>query len=407
MILIAFVQASNCSNYPASWRHPLTAPGFLTPAYYQQIAQTLETGKFHLAFLDDRLAMPSQYGDSFADAVHHGIRAVKLDLVPILTAMALATRHLGVGATYSTTYYTPFHVARLFATLDHLSTGRAAWNVVTSLNDAEAQNFGQPHHLDHDRRYDQADEFMQAVYGLWETWAPDALVLDKSRGYFADATKVQRLEYQGHWVQTRGPLTVPRPPQGAPVVIQAGQSHRGRRFAARWGELIFVLFRTMESSQAFYAEIKAQAAAYGRAPDSLKIAPAIYVVVAETEQEAHDKLALIESLAHPMDTLVLLSEIFNYDFAQHALDAPLDDDVLASLSGLRGLLERVIHSSGKRNPTLGDVVEHTQRGTIHEFPVFVGTPTQVADAMEAWVRGRACDGFVLAATHMPGAYEDF
>lgn len=407
MILVAFLQASNCSNYPASWRHPMTDPGFLTPDYYQHIARTLEAGKFHLAFLDDRLAMPSQYEDSFAEAVQHGIRAVKLDLVPIMTAMALATSHLGLGATYSTTYFTPFHVARLFATLDHLSAGRAAWNVVTSLNDAEAQNFGLHKHLDHDVRYDQADEFMQAVYGLWDTWDHDALVQDKAGGRFADPSKVHRLDYQGQWFQARGPLTVPRPPQGYPVVIQAGQSSRGRQFAARWGELIFVLFRTMETSQAFYADIKARAVAYGRSPDSLKVAPAIYVVVGETEQIAHDKLACIESLAQPVDTLVLLSEILNYDFAQHALDEPFSDAALASISGLRGLLDRVVQSSGKRNPTLRDFVDHTRRGTVHEFPVFVGTPEHVADQMEAWVRGRACDGFVLAATHMPGAYEDF
>ena len=407
MILVAFLQASNCSNYPASWRHPLSDPGFLSPDYYQHIARTLEAGLFHLAFLDDRLAMPSQYADSFAEAVQHGIRAVKLDLVPILTAMALATRHIGLGATYSTTYYTPFHVARLFATLDHLSGGRVAWNVVTSLNDAEAQNFGLQHHLDHDLRYDQADEFLQVVYGLWDTWDEDALVLDKTRGQFADPARVQRLDYRGQWFHARGPLTVPRPPQGYPVLIQAGQSSRGRQFAARWGELIFVLFRTMETSQAFYADIKARAAASGRSPDSLKVAPAVYVVVGETAQIAQDKLACIEGLAQPLDALVLLSEVLNYDFAQHALDEPLSDDVLASISGLRGLIDRVVYSSGQRNPTVGDLLRHTGRGTVHELPVFVGTPPQVADQMEAWVRGRACDGFVVAATHMPGAYEDF
>lgn len=406
MFLVAFLQAANCSNYPASWRHPSTELGFLTPDYYQHIARTLEAGKFHLAFCDDRLAMPSQYGDAFAEAVQHGIRVVKLDLVPIVTAMALATRHLGVGATYSTTYFTPFHVARLFATLDHLSGGRVAWNVVTSLNDAEAQNFGHHKHVSHDARYDQADEFMHVAYGLWDTWEAEALRLDKAHGQFADPSRVHRLDYQGQWFYARGPLTVPRPPQGYPVVIQAGQSPRGRQFAARWGELIFVVFPTLETCKAFYMDIKARAVTYGRSPEAIKVAPAVYVVVGETEQMAQEKLAVIERLAHPLDSLVLLSEVFNYDFARHALDEPLSDEVLASMTGLRGFLDRIIQRSGKRNPTVRDFVHYSGRGTVREFPVFVGTPSQVVDQMEVWFSDQACDGFVIAATHIPGAYED-
>lgn len=407
MILVAFMQASNCSNYSASWRHPATDLRFLTPDYYQHIARILEAGKFHLAFFDDRLAMPSQYGDAFAEAMQHGIRVVKLDLVPVMTAMALATRHLGVGATYSTTYYPPFHIARLFATLDHLSGGRAAWNVVTSLNDAEAQNFGLQQHASHNGRYDQADEFMQAVSGLWDTWDNDALLLDREHGRFADPTKVHRLDYHGQWFQTRGPLTVPRCPQGHPVLIQAGQSSRGRTFAARWGELIFVIVPSLEAGQALYADMKARAVQHGRSPDSLYVAPAMYVVVGETEAMAQEKLAYIESLAQPIDALVLLSEVLNYDFARHSLDDVLSDEALASMSGLRGFIDRVVQLSGSANPTVRDFLHYTGRGTLRELPRFVGTPQQIADQMEAWFTGHACDGFVLAATHMPGAYEDF
>ena len=318
MVLVAFMQASNCSNYPASWRHPATDQHFLTPGYYQHIARLLEAGLFHLAFFDDRLAMPSQYGDSFAEAVQHGIRAVKLDLVPVMTAMLLATQHLGVGATYST----PFHVARLFATLDHLSGGRAAWNIVTSLNDAEAHNFGRARHEEHETRYDQADEFVEIVTGLWQTWEDGALLLDRAQERFADPTRVHRLDYQGQWFQAQGPLTVPRTPQGRPVLIQAGQSQRGRDFAARWGELIFVITPTFEVGQALYADVRARAARYGRDPETLTIAPALYIVVGETDAMARDKLAYVQSLARPVDALVLLSELMNYDFARHALDEP-------------------------------------------------------------------------------------
>ncbi|ETX00492.1 MAG: monooxygenase [Candidatus Entotheonella factor] len=407
MILVAFMQASNCSNYPASWRHPHTASGFMTADYYQNIARVLEAGKFHLAFFDDRLAMPSQYQGSYEEAVRHGIRVVKMDLVPLMTAMAMATTHLGLGATYSTTYYPPFHIARLFATLDHLSGGRVAWNVVTSLNDAEAQNYGLQRHMAHDARYDVADEFLEVVYGLWDTWEDDALVLDRAQGYFADPAKVHWLDYQGQWYQAKGPLTVPRSPQGYPVVIQAGQSSRGRDFAARWGELIFVIFPSIEVGKAAYDDVKTRAANLGRNPDHLKIAPAVYAVVGETEAMAQEKLAYIESLADATDSLVLLTEVFNYDFGQHDLDEPLSQEAMDSMSGIRSFLERVIQGSGKANPTLRDFMAYTGRGTLRELPRFVGTPSQVADQMEAWLRGGACDGFVLAATHMPGAYEDF
>ena len=407
MILIAFMQASNCSNYVASWRHPHTASGFMTADYYQTIARVLEAGKFHLAFFDDRLAMPSQYQGSYETAVRHGIRAVKMDLVPLMTAMAMATTHLGLGATYSTTYYPPFHIARLFATLDHLTGGRVAWNVVTSLNDAEAQNYGAQRHMAHDDRYDVADEFLQVVYGLWDSWEDDALVLDRAQGYFADPGKVHQLDYQGQWYQAKGPLTVPRSPQGYPVVIQAGQSHRGRDFAARWGELIFVIFSSIEAGRVVYEDIKSRAANLGRNPEHLKIAPAVYAVVGETESMARDKLAYIESLADPMDALVLLTEVLNYDFGQHGIDEPLPQEAMDAMTGIRSIVDRVTQGSGKANPTLRDFIEHSGRGTLQEAPRFVGSPSQVADQMEAWLRGGACDGFVLAATHMPGAYEDF
>ena len=239
MTLVAFLQAQNCSNYPASWRHPESATDFMTARYYQRMARTLEDGKFHLAFFDDRLAMPDRYGDDFAESVRHGVRVVKMDPVTVLTVMGMATQRLGLGATYSTTYYEPFHVARVFATLDHLAGGRAAWNVVTSLNDSEAANMGQEAHLAHDLRYDRADEFMEVVLGHWDSWEDDALVLDRERGAFADPAKVHRLDHRGRWLRSRGPFTVPRSPQGRPVIVQAGQSGRGRRFAARWGELLF------------------------------------------------------------------------------------------------------------------------------------------------------------------------
>ncbi len=405
--MVAFLQAQNCSNYPASWRHAATAQDFLSPEYYQRIARTLEAGKFHLAFFDDRLAMPDRYGDDFAESVRHGIRVVKLDLIPLLTAMGMATRRLGLGGTYSTTYYEPFHVARVFATLDHMVGGRAAWNVVTSLNDSEAANFGQAHHPDHDTRYDRADEFMEVVLGHWDAWEDDAIVLDREHGVFADPAKVHRLSHAGKFFRTRGPFTVPRTPQGHPVLIQAGQSGRGRRFAARWGELIFVISPNLELGRKIYREFKDAVAQVGRDPDLVRVTPAAYVVVAETRAMAEDKAAYIDRLANPLDTLVLLSEVLNFDFATRALDQPFSDEDLASISGLQAIRDRVIQASGKPNPTTRDFIEHSGRGRLREMPVFAGDPSDVADGLEEWFTTGASDGFVLAATHMPGAYEDF
>jgi FMN-dependent oxidoreductase (nitrilotriacetate monooxygenase family) len=405
--MVAFLQAQNCSNYAASWRHRDAAPDFLSAEYYQRIARVLEAGRFDLAFFDDRLAMPDRYRDDHGDAVRHGVRVVKMDLIPLLTAMGLATRHLGIGGTYSTTYYQPFHVARVFATLDHMLAGRAAWNVVTSLNDSEAANFGEATHPEHDARYDVADEFMEAVLGHWDTWEDDAIIRDRETGVFADPAKVHRLDHRGPHFRTRGPFTVPRTPQGRPVVIQAGQSGRGRRFAARWGELIFVIYPNVDVARRSYRELKDEIARAGRDPGRVAVAPAIYCIVGETQTMAEEQAAYIEGLAHPLDSLVLLSEVMNFDFGSKGLDDPFTPDDLASLSGLQAVRDRVIQASGTPTPTVRDFITYSGRGTLRELPRFIGTPKTVADGLEEWFTTGACDGFVLAATHIPGAYEDF
>ncbi len=407
MALVAFLQAQNCSNYPGSWRHPATMNDYLSPEYYQRIARTLEAGKFHLAFFDDRLAMPDILGNDHAEAVRNGIRVVKLDLISILTAMGLATSKLGLGGTYSTTYFEPYHVARVFATLDHMLGGRVAWNVVTSLNDSEAHNMGATTHLEHDLRYDRADEFMEVVLGHWDSWGDDAIIQDRATGTFADADQVHRLNYEGKYFRSRGPFTVPRTPQGRPVLIQAGQSGRGQRFASQWGDLIFVLYPNITAGQKVYRTFKDQVAASGRDPAKVRVCPAVYCVVGETESAAQDKRALIDGLSKPIDGLALLSEVLNYDFASKGMDEAFTDDELAGIKGLQAIRDRVVAQSGKQNPTLRDFVDISGRGTIREFPVFCGTPARVAEEMASWYEGEACDGFVLAATHMPGSYEDF
>jgi FMN-dependent oxidoreductase (nitrilotriacetate monooxygenase family) len=405
MALVGFMQAGNTSVYTGSWRHPATEHGFLTASYYEKLGRTLEEGCFDLMFFDDRLAMPGIYGGSVAEAVRTGARPVKLDLSVVLGVVAAATRHIGLGATYSTTYYTPFHVARTFATLDHLSGGRAAWNVVTSVNDSEAQNYGLDEVLGHDVRYDRADEFLEATTGLWDTWDDDALVLDRERGVFADPAAVHELGYKGEWFKVRGPLTVPRGPQGRPVLLQAGSSGRGKDFAARWAEVIFTGDPGIDVARAHYRDQKERIAEGGRDPESVKMLPMAYAVVAETRAQAQDReQLLLNDLVDPMASLTLLSELMNYDFSGLSLDAPITDDLIESVSGIRGLVQNIRQHIGGETVTLADLAGH--RATLLQGPRFVGTGAEVADQMEEWFTTGACDGFVLAATHCPGAYED-
>ncbi|MGA5544668.1 LLM class flavin-dependent oxidoreductase [Mycobacterium sp. NPDC051198] len=406
MSLVAFMQAGSTSVYAGSWRHPATEHSYLDASYYAKIGRQLEEGCFDLMFFDDRLAMPGIYGGSVAEAVRYGARPVKLDLSVILGVLAQTTSHIGLGATYSTTYYAPFHVARTFATLDHLSRGRAAWNVVTSVNDSEAQNFGLDSHLGHDERYDRADEFLDVVAGLWDTWEDGAIQHDRVSGLYADPGKVHELGHVGRYFSTRGPLTVPRTPQGRPVILQAGSSGRGREFASRWADLIFTGDPGIDVARSHYSDQKARIADSGRDPASVRICPMAYAVVGETESHAKEREDMfLNDLVDPMASLTLLSELMNYDFAQHDLDDPVTDALIASVSGIRGLVQNLRAHIGGDRVTVRDLAGH--RATLLQGPRFVGTGKQVADQMEEWFTSGACDGFVMAATHSPGSYEDF
>ncbi|QIL79359.1 LLM class flavin-dependent oxidoreductase [Diaphorobacter sp. HDW4A] len=404
MSLIAFMQAQNCTNYAGSWRHPSSMTDSLSPEYYQRVARTLEEGKFDMAFFDDRLALPDIYGNSHRDTVKYGVRATKLEPTTVLMAMAMATSRLGLGATYSTTYYEPYHVARLYATLDLMTKGRVAWNVVTSMNDSEAANFGHEEHLEHDLRYDRADEFMEVVMGHWDTWADDAIINDKASEIYADPDKVRRLDHTGTYFQSRGPLSVPRSQQGNPVILQAGQSGRGLAFAARWGEVVFCKYPTLEGGKKQYKSLKDAVANAGRDPASLKIAPELKIIVGETESIAKEKRDLIASLSRPIDGLTMIGETLNIDFSNRPYDQPFTDEELAAVSW-QSLRDKVVQVSGKKNPSVRDFVEASGRGTLNDGPCFVGTPTQVADQMQEWFEN-ACDGFVLSGTTVPGTYED-
>jgi FMN-dependent oxidoreductase (nitrilotriacetate monooxygenase family) len=404
MVLVGFLQAQNCTTLASAWRHPDAHSDFTSAAYYQRIGRILEDGKFHLGFFDDRLAMPDIYGGNPAEVVAHGVRVVKIDPVAALMAMGFGTEFLGLGSTASTTYYEPFDVARRFQTVDHMLGGRAAWNVVTSVNDAEAHNMGRVEHMEHDARYDRADEFMEIVHSCWDGWEDGALVVDKQSGLFADPTKVHRLEYKGRYLQSSGTFTVPRSPQGHPVVIQAGASNRGKTFSARWAETVFVAYEDLEHGKRQYADLKAEVARLGRNPDLLSVNTIAYPVVAETRAEAEDKMALIDSLYKEVDGLSLLSEAMNYDFKKKAMDEAFTSEELAGMSGMQAMRDRVMRIAG-RNPTVRDFLEVTRRGRPRE--AVVGSGKDVADHLEQWFTEGACDGFVIAGTHTPGTFEDF
>ena len=406
IVMVGFLQAQNCTNLVSSWRHPLSRTDSYSPDYYRHIGRVLEAGKFHLGFFDDRLAMPDRFGGDHAHTVQYGIRCVKMDPVAVLMTMGMATERLGLGATCSTTYYEPFHVARLFQTVDLMTNGRAAWNVVTSMNDGEALNMGHDAHEDHDGRYDRADEFMEVVLGHWDSWEDDAIVHDKTTGLYAHPEKVHRLDHKGPHFKSRGPFTVPRSPQGHPVVIQAGQSGRGKKFSARWGEVVFVsTYISLAAGVKAYAEAKAEIAAIGRDPASVAICPAVYTVAAETRAEAEDKMALSDRLYEEVDALSLLSEAMNFDFSRKGLDEPFTDEELAGISGTQSMRDRVLEASGIRNPTVRDFIKFSSRARPRN--PFVGSGKDVADLMEEWFTAPCCDGFVLAADNIPGSYEDF
>jgi FMN-dependent oxidoreductase (nitrilotriacetate monooxygenase family) len=277
--------------------------------------------------------------------------------------------------------------------------------VVTSVNDSEAQNFGLETHLGHDERYDRAQEFLEAVTALWDSWEDDALVLDQASGEFADPTKVHEINHAGKWFKVRGPLTVPRTPQGRPTILQAGSSGRGREFAAEWADMIFTADPGLPVAQQHYRDQKERVAASGRNPDDVKVLPMAYAVVGETRAIAEEKERLfLDAYVHPIASLALLSEVLNYDFSKHDLDDVVSDEMMAASGGIRGLAQGV-RSHLDREVTVRDLAAH--RATLLQGPRFVGTAEDVADQMQEWFDTRGCDGFVLAATHLPGAFEEF
>jgi FMN-dependent oxidoreductase (nitrilotriacetate monooxygenase family) len=407
MILSAFLAASNVSTFTGSWLYPTARSDYLSSEYYIDMARLLDQGGIDLAFYDDRLAMPAIYGDSVAETMRTGARAVKLDLLTVLGLMAGGSRELGLGATYSTSYYAPYHVARAFASLDHLSNGRAAWNIVTSVNRSEADNFGSIE-VAHDERYDRAEEFLDIVTQLWDSWDPEAIVYDRKQRIYAHSESAHRIDYSGRWHKSMGPLTLPRPPQRWPLLIQAGQSGRGRDFGAKWADLVFTVGHSIDAAIGQRSDQRGRAKAFGRTEEQIRVLPLVSVIVGETEKIAKEKLRYLDELFDPIAALVIMSEVTNVDFSQIGLDEPITEEVLAGVTGAQGPIRAMIEASKSRSDrpvTLRDLA--IRRGTIGGQAIFVGTGYQVADQMEEWFERNACDGFAINASHFPGTFEDF
>lgn len=387
----------------AIWRNPAHEVNFLSLDYYRNIASVLERGKFDFLFFADRLGVADRFGGDLDLGIRHGDQdATRMDPVPLLGALSAVTHSIGLGATRSTTYDMPYHIAREFRTLDHLSAGRAGWNVVTSMNDGEAMNFGIDTHLGHDERYDRADEFMEVAFKLWDSWKPDALVLDKKRGVYADPSKVQYINHVGTYFKSRGPLNIPASSQGRPVIIQAGSSGRGKLFAARWADVIFNISPNVDAMRKFTSDVRHELVHAGREARSCKVLTALMPFVGVSHAEAIEKRDSHNELIHPLVGLSTLAAHANVDLSKYALDVPIEN---IQSTGSQGNIEAVVRIARSKSLGLKDVARIYGQSVM--VPQICGTGKQIADQMAEMFEQESSDGFVISPALLPESFQDF
>ncbi len=386
------------SIHTAAWRYPGGTPeANFDLAHITRFAQTLERGLFDAFFMADHLAVLNMP----MEALKRSATVTSFDPLTLLPALAMVTEHLGLIATASTTFEPPYTVARRFASLDHISGGRAAWNLVTTSNPDAALNFGQREQMEHGQRYRRAREYFDVVTGLWDSWADDAFLRDAESGVFFDPDRLRRLDHEGEFFSVRGPLNIARPVQGWPVIVQAGASEAGRQLAAETAEMIFCSHATLAEGQRFYADIKSRMAALGRDPDHLKILPGALVVVADTIEQAREKRALLDSLVHYDSAIASLSIALGHDASVFDPDAPLPEipESNASKSGR----ERAVNLARRESLT---VRELAQRLGGYSGLAFVGAPESIADEMEEWLMTEGSDGFNVMFPYLPAGLDD-
>jgi len=385
--------------HTAWWRYPGAWPDAnFNLKHLVRFAQKLEHARFDAWFMADHLAvlnMPMA-------ALKRSATVTSFDPLTLLPALAMVTEHIGLIATASTTFEPPYLIARRFASLDHISGGRAAWNLVTTSNPDAALNFGFDEQMDHDERYRRAREFFDVITGLWDSWADDAFIRDVEDGVYFDPERLHVLGHKGKYLSVRGPLNIARPIQGWPVIVQAGASDAGRQLAAETAEVIFASGPGLAEAQQYYADVKGRMRYLGRDPQHMKILPGCLVVVGDTVEEARNKRALLDSLVHPDSGIAALSIALGHDASGFDLDGPLPDipESNASKSGR----ERVLARARRDNLTVRELARIA--GSYGGLSI-VGTPQTIADQMEEWLYSDACDGFNIMFPSVPAGLDEF
>jgi FMN-dependent oxidoreductase (nitrilotriacetate monooxygenase family) len=387
------------SIHTGAWRYPGAWPDAnFNIRHITRLAQTLEAAKFDAFFMADHLAVLNMP----VEALKRSHTVTSFEPFTLLSALAGATQRIGLIATGSTTFDEPYHVARRFASLDHISDGRAGWNIVTTSNPDAALNFGLDDHMEHDERYVRAREFYDVVTGLWDSFADDAFKRDVASGLFFDPERMHVLGHKGTYFSVRGPLNIARPVQGWPVIVQAGASEAGRQLAAETAEAIFAATPNLAAGRAFYADVKGRLDKLGRPRDHLKILPGAFVVVGDSVEEARAKRARLDSLVHYDSAIASLSIALGHDASGFDPDGPLPE--IPETNASRSARERVIELAQREQLTVRQLA---QRLGGYSGLAFVGTPASIADEMEEWLMSEGSDGFNVMFPYLPGGLDDF
>jgi FMN-dependent oxidoreductase (nitrilotriacetate monooxygenase family) len=388
------VYAVGTGNHVSGWRFPGAATSSEDFAIFKTIADSCERGKLDFLFVGDNLA--------FVQDQHPG-QALRFEPLTLHAALAMQTSRVGLVATASSTYSAPFNIARMFASLDKLSRGRAGWNVVTTGLPEAAGNFGSAGPVDHAVRYESATEFVEVVKGLWDSWEEGAITANAETGEYYDKTKVHSLDHVGKFYSVRGPLNVTRTPQGQPVLVQAGASDDGQKFASRFAEMIFAVQLDKEHAKKSYAAMKAKVAECGRDPEHCKILPGFMPIIGRNEEDARKKLSELMRLAVPAVALKMMSSRFGHDLSGYDLDGPVPDLPLSNAQHSHAVL--AYEKARKMKLTLRDV--YNQIAVARGYLFACGDASAIADVMEEWFVDRACDGFVLVPPYFPAAFDEF
>jgi FMN-dependent oxidoreductase (nitrilotriacetate monooxygenase family) len=391
----------NLGNHVAGWRMPgIPTNGLMSFVFYRELAEIAERGKFDLLFHSDGVGI----NDTYDAVLRHSI-TIRPEPLTLLSALAVTTRRIGLAATVSTTYNEPYPIARKLAMLDFLSEGRAALNLVTSSTDLEARNFGQDTHLDHAARYERAREFVEVLRLLWDSWEDGALVFDKETGEVADPALIHKANWRGRFFSVRGPLNLPRPPQGHPVIIQAGVSESGQAFAAQVADVVFSVQGSFESARKSYVAAQHRIAAAGRPAGSMKIMPGLLPILGRTAEQAAARDRELQDLVPVGLAVAYLSDVVQHDLSRYPIDGPLPD--LPETNGERGRLQMIMQQArgGRGTASIRSLAVQMVQNRGHWR--VVGTAAEVADVMQRWFEGRACDGFNILAPFHPGGLAEF